>query len=108
MSLSPDGKVFTLRRSIRGGTDKGVSIPLDKVDIYLALDTQAHGYEWYDLKVRTRGQEATLTFNGQPYRGTKTLFRFIYDERKARGMDQAFQRLIELARGRKAPFPRGE
>ena len=106
VSLSPDGKVFTLRRGVRGQADKSLVLPLDQVDIYLALDRQPKGYEWYDLKVRTRGQEATLTFNGQPYRGTKTLFRFLYDERKAMGLDQAFQRLIELARGRKPPFPR--
>lgn len=106
VSLSPDGRMFTLRRSVRGQTDKGMVVPLDQVDIFLALDRQPKGYEWYDLKVRTRGQEATLTYNGQPYRGTKTLFRFLYDERKAMALDQAFQRLIELARGRKPPFPR--
>lgn len=105
VSLSPDGRMFTLRRSVRGQTDKGLVLPLDQVDIYLALDRQAKGYEWYDLKVRTRGQEATLTYNGQPYRGTKTLFRFLYDERKAMALDQAFQRLIDRppGHGRRAP-----
>jgi hypothetical protein len=106
VSLSPDGRVFTLRRSVRGQADKGLAVPLDQVDIYLALDRQPKGYEWYDLKVRTRGQEATMTYNGSPFRGTKTLFRFLYDERKAMALDQAFQRLIELARGRKPLFPK--
>jgi hypothetical protein len=108
VSLSPDGKVFILRRSVRGHSDKGLSVPLDQVDIYLALDRQPKGYEWYDLKVRTRGQDGVMTYNGSPFRGTKTLFRFLYDERKAMALDQAFQRLIELARGRKAAFPRSQ
>jgi len=105
IALSPDGQVFTFRRSVRGKADKGLVIPLAQVDIYRIVHHEPKGYEWSDIKVRTRGQDGTLTFNGQPFKGTKTLLRLIYDERKARALDQAFQRLIELARGRKPAFP---
>jgi hypothetical protein len=108
VTLTPDGKVFTLRRGRRGKADKSMVIPLEQVDIYLALENRTTGYARYDLKVRTRGQDGAISYNGQTFRGTKTLFRFLQDRRKARGMDQAFQRLIELARGRKPLFPRPE
>lgn len=107
-TLSADGKVFTYRWAVRGGHERGMVINLDQVDIFKVLHRQPTGYAWYGLEIRTRGSNAIMNVNGTSYRGTKTLFKFIYDERQARGLEQAFQRLVELARGRKPAFPRSE
>ncbi len=107
LSLSADGATFTYRKrvTLSRGPDKGLVIPLKDVDIFCATCHHPEGYDTYDLKVRTRGKDATLTYNHLPYRGTKNLVRGLLDPRKAKALDQAFNRLIRLARGSQDPFP---
>jgi len=106
LSLSADGSTLTYRKRVAGsrGPDKGLVIPLKDVDIFCAARHRPDGYDRYDLKVRTRGRGATITYNSLPYRGTKNIVAGLLDARKAKGLDQAFNALIDLARGQKALF----
>jgi hypothetical protein len=108
VSLSPDGQRFTFRNGFRGKPERSLVIPLEQVDIFYVTDHHPTGCDQYDLEVRSRGRDGAFFLNGSPFRGQKTLVKGLQSERKAKALDQAFNRLIELATGRKPLFPKGD
>jgi hypothetical protein len=103
IAFSPDGGAMTFRRHIIGKTEKEMVIQFKDVDIFHVTFNRPEGHNFFDLVVRTRGKDATILLDNARVKGTKSLFR-LTSEQKAEAMDEAFNRLIELARG-KDPFP---
>jgi hypothetical protein len=106
IAFSPSGDTLTLvrGRSDKAG-DKGTVIPLAKVDIYCVTVHRANGIDHYNLVARSRGREGNFILNGVKFNGVTNLVGMVQDERKAKALEKAFNRLTVLTTGRKELFP---
>lgn len=102
--FSRNGDTFTYRRTHTGRLEKGLVIPLKEVDIYVVEWHTPTGIDTFNLVAATRGREGTMQVNGVPFRGIRSIFTRVENERKVRALDRAFNRLITLATGRKDPL----
>jgi hypothetical protein len=104
IAFSPAGDSFTLRRSAYGERGYQVSFNLKDVEIYKVTLNQANGINKYQLMVRSRGRDTSMTKDGNIVKTPLKISPAMENEKKAEALERAFTRLTVLTTGRKFLF----